>query len=153
MFEEIQYYGDHHNDHHHGDPMGYRAKQSETGRTANLVRNKQFSRDFRLKIAQNSPKLGIFDHSKLQKVAETVENQSKPVFSSVSKRRRLESQINRMLDARLPGKNHNDVMSKWLQTLETTSPDEYGLMVPELAASIREHLDEMLGEPNGGKND
>ncbi|CAO4383824.1 unnamed protein product [Caenorhabditis nigoni] len=68
---------------------------------------------------------------------------------SVSKRRRLESRINRMLDARPPGKNHNDVMSKWLQTLETTRPDEYGLMVPERAASIREHLDEMLGEPNG----
>ncbi|PIC12269.1 hypothetical protein B9Z55_028510 [Caenorhabditis nigoni] len=82
--------------------MGYRAKQSETGKAANLVRNKQFSRDFRLKIAQNSPKLGIFDHSKLQKVAETVENQSKSLkfgFQFRLEGRRLESRITRMLDA------------------------------------------------------
>ncbi|PIC12036.1 hypothetical protein B9Z55_028662 [Caenorhabditis nigoni] len=106
MFEQVQYYGDHDNHHHHGGPMGYRAHQSETGREANL---------FRLEG------------------------------------RRFESRITRMLDARLPGKNHTDVMSEWLQTLVTTSPDEYGLMVPELAVSIRKHLDEMLGEPNRGK--
>ncbi|PIC37047.1 hypothetical protein B9Z55_015823 [Caenorhabditis nigoni] len=106
MFEEVQYYGDHHHQHHqHGDP--YRAHQSETGRAANM---------FRLEG------------------------------------RRLENRITRMLDARLPGKNHTEVMSEWLQTLETTSPDEYGLMVPELAVSIRKHLDEMLGEPNGASS-
>ncbi|CAO4383801.1 unnamed protein product [Caenorhabditis nigoni] len=76
-----------------------------------------------------------------------------PCFVFRLEGRRLESRIIRMLDARLPGKNHTYVMSEWVQTLETTSPDEYGLMVPELAASNKKHLDEMLGEPNGGKND
>ncbi|PIC12259.1 hypothetical protein B9Z55_028502 [Caenorhabditis nigoni] len=102
MFEEVQYYGDHHNHHHHTDPMGYRAQQSETGRAATLVRNEQFSGDFQLKIGHNDLKIKIFDHSKLQKVAETVENRSKSLkfgFQFRLEGRRLESRITRMLDA------------------------------------------------------
>ncbi|PIC12052.1 hypothetical protein B9Z55_028674 [Caenorhabditis nigoni] len=88
MFEEVQYYGDHHIHHHHGGPMEYRAHQSETGRAENLLRKKQFPGDFRLKIAHNDLKIGIFtilSFKKWLKQSKINQNRSKSVFSSVSR--------------------------------------------------------------------
>ncbi|ULT97766.1 hypothetical protein L3Y34_005535 [Caenorhabditis briggsae] len=65
--------------------------------------------------------------------------------------RKIENRIARMLDARLPGKQH-EAVSEWLQTLESTNPEDVALIVPDLITSMRKHLDELMGEQNAASS-
>ncbi|EGT56167.1 hypothetical protein CAEBREN_20704 [Caenorhabditis brenneri] len=61
--------------------------------------------------------------------------------------RKIEHRIARMLEVRLgPTKNHAEMLSEWINTLEGTTAEEYDLIIPNLVGSMRKQLDEMLGE-------
>lgn len=63
--------------------------------------------------------------------------------------RRLENRIARILDSRLPApKNHTDMLSEWIHTLESANADTVHLVINDVVGSMRKQLDEMMGETN-----
>ncbi|EFP04490.1 hypothetical protein CRE_24854 [Caenorhabditis remanei] len=60
--------------------------------------------------------------------------------------RRIENRIARMLDNRLPApKNYADILSEWIGALESTSQDNFHMVIHDVVNSMRKQMDDMLG--------